>query len=459
VNSPLKPSLRQRIVRWWNWLQASDHPGFNYMGGGKYSHCKRCRLGLEILEDRLPPGDTAGGILLPIMLFPAQQDPFSPAALLGEEGSATPSGGAGEAREAPSADAQAADLITLLSGAEGGRHSDTATQMETATPTTSGDAAPWGTGLSKDLGQLTALGIPLGLSEPTYTGQSGVADPSFLLARAPSGTGQDSGSVPGARPTAAAGSSPLSNPTQAPATNALRPETPNLLSPLQTLSTPHARAVKPGVTQEATDPVAGGRAMETPLAVTSSLTPQFAYSGVGGIVAARGTDETAPVANDDNYGVHPNITVTVTANIGLVANDTDADGDPIFATLVSGPTNGTLSLEDSGAFSYTPNAGFSGSDTFIYQASDGQLDGNTATVTLNVHASNSAPVANGASYSVVHDQPLNLPLVEGSVLENASDSDGDPLTASVVTGPAHGSLLPRQISSAPQRLQTLLLEE
>src|SRR5262249_32623262 len=154
----------------------------------------------------------------------------------------------------------------------------------------------------------------------------------------PSGTGQDSGPVPGASSTTAAGSSPLSVLTQAPAVNALRPETPNLLPPLQALSTPPPRTAKPAVTQETIDAVAGGRALGTSPAATSSLAPAFAYSGAGGSVAARGTDETAPVANADNYGVHPNTTLMLNEDNGVVANDSDAEDDSVSATLVSGPT-------------------------------------------------------------------------------------------------------------------------
>jgi VCBS repeat-containing protein len=162
--------------------------------------------------------------------------------------------------------------------------------------------------------------------------------------------------------------------------------------------------------------------------------------GGGGAVGARSSDETAPVANDDYYGVHAGMTLTVSADNGVVANDTDAEGDAIFATLVSGPTSCTLSLDDRGAFIYTPNDGFTGADTFTYQASDGQLDGNIATVTLNVHADNSPPVASDASFDLTHDQTLNIPLPADGVLKNATDSDGDPLTASVVSTPVHGTV-------------------
>jgi len=48
----------------------------------------------------------------------------------------------------------------------------------------------------------------------------------------------------------------------------------------------------------------------------------------------------------------------------VLANDTDADGDPLTAVLVTSAMHGTLALNADGSFSYTPAAGFSGADSF-----------------------------------------------------------------------------------------------
>ena len=70
--------------------------------------------------------------------------------------------------------------------------------------------------------------------------------------------------------------------------------------------------------------------------------------------------------------------------IGVLANDTDPDGDSLTATLVTGPAHGTLALNADGSFTYTPAAGFTGSDSFTYVASDGSALGNVVTVTIAV---------------------------------------------------------------------------
>jgi ELWxxDGT repeat protein len=70
----------------------------------------------------------------------------------------------------------------------------------------------------------------------------------------------------------------------------------------------------------------------------------------------------------------------------VLANDRDPEGKPLTAVRVSGPTKGTLTLNANGTFTYRPNAGFVGTDSFTYRASDGALQSNLATVTITVTA-------------------------------------------------------------------------
>jgi len=146
---------------------------------------------------------------------------------------------------------------------------------------------------------------------------------------------------------------------------------------------------------------------------------------------------TVPTANDDSYGVQPNAAINVVA-AGVLANDVSGDGDALTAVLASGPSHGTLTLNDDGSFAYTPNTGFTGSDSFTYKAADDVSQSSSATVTLNVHSSNQAPTANADSVTAIHDTPLTVdPL---GILANDTDPDGDPLTSVLVSGPSHGTL-------------------
>lgn len=76
--------------------------------------------------------------------------------------------------------------------------------------------------------------------------------------------------------------------------------------------------------------------------------------------------------------------MTVSAGSGVLANDSDPDGDALTAALVSAPAHGTLSLGPSGAFVYTPAATFVGTDTFSYNAVDTFGNVDLATVTIRV---------------------------------------------------------------------------
>src|SRR5205085_863964 len=141
-----------------------------------------------------------------------------------------------------------------------------------------------------------------------------------------------------------------------------------------------------------------------------------------------------PVANNDSYTVLEAGTLNVAAP-GVLANDTDQDGDPITAHLVTGPSHASsFTLNADGSFNYVHDGTDTGNDSFTYKANDGSLDSNVATVTINVTALNDAPVANNDSFTV-----LEAGTVGGNVLTNDTDEESDPLTAVLVNGPAHAS--------------------
>ena len=109
------------------------------------------------------------------------------------------------------------------------------------------------------------------------------------------------------------------------------------------------------------------------------------------VTVLEGDVNTAPVARPDAYEVDFEGVLSVVAP-GVLANDTDADGDELTAILVSTTANGTLTFNSDGSFLYIPRAGFSGTDTFRYKANDGELDSNIVTVTITVKAAPPQPV-------------------------------------------------------------------
>lgn len=90
-----------------------------------------------------------------------------------------------------------------------------------------------------------------------------------------------------------------------------------------------------------------------------------------------------PTAVNDSFSTAQDTQLTVPAP-GVLENDSDLDGDSLTAVLVSDPAHGNLTLYDDGSFIYTPDPSFTGSDNFTYNASDGDLESNTATVTLTI---------------------------------------------------------------------------
>ena len=86
----------------------------------------------------------------------------------------------------------------------------------------------------------------------------------------------------------------------------------------------------------------------------------------------------APVAN--NISAETNFNDAV----DLQFDASDVDGDNLSYFIVSGASNGTLTLHSNNQVEYLPNSGFSGSDTFTYGATDGSLNSNTATASVTV---------------------------------------------------------------------------
>jgi VCBS repeat-containing protein len=138
----------------------------------------------------------------------------------------------------------------------------------------------------------------------------------------------------------------------------------------------------------------------------------------------------APVANDDEFTVDEDNTLTDT----VLGNDTDPDS-VLTATVVTAPTNGSLSLNTNGSFTYIPNANYSGSDSFTYRITGGALE-DTATVSITVNAVNDAPVSVDDNYTTTKDTVLT-----GKVTTNDTDLETtDIWVVGPYTQPAHGTL-------------------
>ena len=154
---------------------------------------------------------------------------------------------------------------------------------------------------------------------------------------------------------------------------------------------------------------------------TYTISDGISSSSASVTVIVSAVNDGPPVANDDTYNTPEDTRLTVSAN-GILANDTDIDGDALTALLVTGVSHGALSLNPDGSFTYTPATNYNGSDSFTYRARDGSSTGNVATVTINVTPGYDSPVAFNDSTNT----PQNVSIAI-AVLDNDYNPDGTPL--------------------------------
>lgn len=140
-------------------------------------------------------------------------------------------------------------------------------------------------------------------------------------------------------------------------------------------------------------------------------------------------ENAAPVARADRYSLEEGSALHVGKKVGVLANDSDAQKDPLTAELVKGPAHGNLKLNADGSFDYRPDKGYSGKDSFTYRASDGADESGIAKVTLTIAAD--PTVRSRVSYTLTGDE-LNLVLTGrkaidgiGNRLDNTITGNGN----------------------------------
>jgi hypothetical protein len=180
-----------------------------------------------------------------------------------------------------------------------------------------------------------------------------------------------------------------------------------------------------------------------------TVTPVLAASWQGAESAASNAvivGNAAPVAVADSYPLDEDTLLEVSAS-GVLANDTDAEDDPLSTILASGVAHGELTFNADGGFTYLPEADFSGTDSFAYKANDGTSDSNTVAVTLTVSAVNDAPVnlVPGAQqtpkntnrvFSAANNNPISISDTDadGAIVEVTLIATNGTVTLPVLTG-------------------------
>ena len=181
--------------------------------------------------------------------------------------------------------------------------------------------------------------------------------------------------------------------------------------------------------------------------VSFQNSPPYQYSELATITVIVNPVNDAPIAYDFSKNVDEDSEITFalretspgsntgTDNEGGVYDpdiETDQDDDITFS-IVTQPSNGTAELISNNDIKYTPNTDFVGTDTFTYRGNDGELNSNTATITINVNPVNDAPVTTDGSATTNEDTAVTLTVV-------AHDNDGDNFSYSIVSNPSNGTV-------------------
>ena len=160
-------------------------------------------------------------------------------------------------------------------------------------------------------------------------------------------------------------------------------------------------------------------------------------SSTGAVVVTLDVTDETPSSPDFYYEVRAGQMLQNTSP-GLAEVGSDADyADTLHYVLDIGPAHGQIQLADNGGFTYQPNAGFVGEDTFRYHINDGALNSPTPGI-VSIAVTDTAPLAGDMSFDMAANGVLNDPT--RTVLENTADTDGDLVTARLLTGPAHATL-------------------
>lgn len=149
------------------------------------------------------------------------------------------------------------------------------------------------------------------------------------------------------------------------------------------------------------------------------------------------TPSPVPVATDDVSTTQKDSPVT----INVLNNDTSPDSplNPSSVTIITQPTNGTVSINASGSVIYTPNDGFTGTDTFTYRVSNSlpNPQSDTALVSIQVTPDQS-PLAVNDTSTTQKNISVQIPVLDNDIIpgRNTTPSDFD----SFVVQPTNGTV-------------------
>ncbi len=180
---------------------------------------------------------------------------------------------------------------------------------------------------------------------------------------------------------------------------------------------------------EAADPVADADEGQVHIASKESAEQTSEEGDIARVIVKVEGHVPVPRAMPDLAETH--MGTPVQGNV--LENDLSPAGEPLTATLVTGPTQAvSFTLNANGSYSYTSKPGYVGTDTFTYTASAEGATSDPVTVTITM--TNTPPLAEGEARAM-HMGEFTIGTVD------VSDPDGDPFTIALVTTTEHGALM------------------
>tara|TARA_R110000796_G_scaffold96719_1_gene203225 strand:- start:682567 stop:690534 length:7968 start_codon:yes stop_codon:yes gene_type:complete len=140
----------------------------------------------------------------------------------------------------------------------------------------------------------------------------------------------------------------------------------------------------------------------------------------------------APEVQNEEVDMLLNGSVTV----DVLNNDSDMDSHVLSVQSVGSPLYGDVQINADDSITYTPNSGHTGEDTFSYIVDDGNGGQTVGTVTIDVRATNAAPVLVEDIFSIVEDTQTVF-----DVLGNDSDPENDVLNIEMITNTLYGTAI------------------
>ena len=137
-----------------------------------------------------------------------------------------------------------------------------------------------------------------------------------------------------------------------------------------------------------------------------------------------------PIATDDSLATSEN---AAAANVDVLANDTDVDGNTLSTTAVTDPPHGSAAINPNSSVAYTPDPGYNGPDSFSYTVSDGAGGTDVGAVSVTVAAVDDPPTAQPKTATTTSPNPVTITL-------SGTDPDTCQLSFQVVDLPTHGGV-------------------